>query len=110
MIKIEVRSYDSLPHYVSVKGHAGDDITCAGVSAIVQTAGELVVRGLNMSWAQGDWKLMNASGMFVIEVFNMERLQKEKTMARDWLLNLVAMLFLYANKNPDNIVWEEIEL
>lgn len=109
MIKIEVRSRDSLPHYVSVKGHAGNDAVCAGVSAIIQTAGECVVRGLNMSWHQGDWKLTNASGIFVIELFNTERLHNEKTMARDWLLNLVAMLFIYANKNPDNVVWDEVD-
>lgn len=109
MIKIEVRSYDSLPNYVSVKGHAGQEDVCAGISAIIQTAGECIVRGLNMSWQQSDWKLTNASGIFVIEIFNLERLHNERTMARDWLLNIVAMLFIYANKHEDNIVFDEVD-
>jgi len=110
MIKIEVRSYDSLPYFVSVKGHAGNDVVCAGVSAIVQSAGEILFRGLDLSWNKTDWKLMNDSGMFVVEIYNKEKLINEKTMARDWLLNIVAMLFIYANKNDDHIVWYEVEL
>lgn len=109
MIKIEIRNRDSLPYFISVKGHAGNDNVCAGVSAIVQTAGECIVTGLSLSWDRADWKLMNASGMFVVEVYNIEKLINERTMARDWILNIAAMLFIYANKNKDHIVWYEVD-
>ena len=109
MIKIEVRDQDSLPFYLSVKGHAGTDLTCAGVSAIIQTAGNILLRGLE-TWNKAEWKYLNASGMFTIEFLNREKYQTEKTMARDWMLNIVAMLYLFANQHPEEIKWYEVEV
>lgn len=110
MIKIEVRNRNSLPFYLSVKGHAGSDNVCAGASAIIQTAGQCLLRGLELSWDRTEYKTMIASGMFVVEIYHIEKLEREHTMARDWMLNIIAMLFIYANQHDEQIVWTEVDV